>query len=528
MLSVLDTKIHQTQTMSISLIIFWLIMTAFWAVRIEDRTLKVNHPGLIVLGAVFSAVALYVTTPALVLVNVLFFLALSLAVSGIAASYVHGAEKMRVLGGTVLTIAILCIPMLTTGAEVIGAQDLAHIPQVKTVDNATDLISTDHIRLTSAKTALWRADKVIGNLGYKVGVFTPDVQFLGGELVWLVPLDYTTLDKALIYAGEGTDGYVIVSSENPKAEPERVIGLQMHYTPHAILEYDLTRHIWEDYPTYVLHQPVFQLDEEGNPRWVTLLSRPALYGIIGETPEGIVVTDPVTGTNEFFEIGTQPAWIQRVYDEDLTETYLDWWGTYSDGWINSWWGQRNLKYPTGEVYVEHGEAGATLSSGDPDVYLVQGTDGNQYWFTAITTPGKDSSMVGYVLCDVQDGTFTFYNAPGYYNDFGAAANVQQHQKVAMATGLEVVQPIMYVLDGQEVWIIPVISQTGEVMEIGLVVAHGGETFVGTSLDDVLSQWRGTVVETPDPDEGEVTVQEIEEIRKLLDRLEARLKAQNRT
>jgi len=514
--------------MSITLIIFWLIMTAVWAVRIEDKTLKFNHPGLIALGAVVSGAILYVTTPALVLVNVLFLLAASLAVSGIAASFVHGAEKMRVAGGTVLTLAILCIPLLTAGAEVIGAQDLAAIPQVKTVDNATDLIDTDHIRLTSAKTALWRADKVIGNLGYKVGVFTPDVQFLGGDLVWLVPLDYTSLDKALIYAGEGTDGYVIVSSENPKAEPRRVTGLQMHYTPHAILEYDLTRHIWEDYPTYVIHQPVFQLDDEGSPRWVTLLSRPALYGIIGETPEGIVVTDPVTGTNEFFDLGKQPAWIQRVYDEDLTETYLKWWGTYSDGWINSWWGQRDLKYPTGDVYIEHGEAGATLSAGDPDVYLVQGTDGNQYWFSAITTPGKDSSMVGYVLCDVQDGTFTFYNAPGYYNDFGAAANVQQHQKVAMATGLEVVQPIMYVIDGEEVWIIPVISQTGEMMEIGLVVAHGGETFVGTTLDDVLSQWRGVSGETPGPDGGEVTVQEIEEIRKLLDKLEARLKAQNRT
>lgn len=514
--------------MSTSLIIFWLIMTAFWAVRIEDKRLQVNRPGLLALGAVFSGVALYFTTPALVLVNVVLYLAVSLALSTIAVSYVYHDSRMRTAGGAILTMVIIGIPLLTAGTQIIGAQELASIPQVKTVDNATDLIDTDHIRLTSTKTALWRADKVIGNLGYKVGVFSPDIQFFRGELVWLVPLDYTSLDKALIYGGEGTDGYVIVSAEDPKAEPELVTGLQMRYTPNAILEYDLTRHIWEDYPTYVVHTPVFQADGDGNPRWVTLLSRPALYGIIGEKPEGVVVTDPVTGTDEFYDIGEQPAWVQRVYDEELTETYLGWWGTYSGGWINSWWGQRNLKYPTGSVSIEHGDAGATLSAGDPDVYLVQGTDGNQYWFSAITTPGKDSSMVGYVLCDVRNGTFTFYNAPGYYNDFGAAANVQQHQEVAMATGLEIVQPIMYVIDGQEVWIIPVISQTGEMMEVGLVVAHGGETFVGTSLDDVLSQWQGSAADTSVQDGADVTLQEIEEIRKILDQMEARLKAQNAT
>ncbi|QSZ66471.1 hypothetical protein RJ40_02630 [Methanofollis aquaemaris] len=513
--------------MSILLVLFWLIMTAFWAVRIEDKTLKLNQPWFIGIGAVASAAVLYITTPALIPLEIVAYLGISLAMSAFASSYLHHNERMGVIGGVALTVALVAVPFITSGAYIIGAQSLAEIPQVETTDTTVDLIDTDHIRLTSAKTALWRADKVIGNLGYKVGVFEPDVQFLDGELTWLVPLDYNSVDKALIYSGEGTDGYILVSAEEPKAEPRLVTGIPMHYTPNAILENDLTRHIWEDYPTYIIHDPVFQIDERGTPKWVALLSQPGLYGIIGETPQGLVITDPVTGTNEFYEIGKQPAWVQRVYDEDLTETYLGWWGTYSDGWINSWWGQRNLKYPTGSVYIAHGEAGASLSAGDPDVYLVQGTDGNQYWFSAITTPGKDSSMVGYVLGDVQNGTFTFYNAPGYYNDFGAAANVQQHQKVAMASGLEVVQPIMYVIDDQEVWIIPVVSQTGEVMEIGLVVAHGGETYIGTSLDDVLTQWRGTGITGGDDGTSDnvTTLQEIEEIRKLLDQLEAKLKAE---
>ncbi|KAF1076394.1 hypothetical protein [Methanogenium sp. MK-MG] len=513
--------------MSILIILFWLVLTAIWAFRIEDKKLQLNHPGLILLGGIVSGAALYITTPALIPITILTYLAGSVAVSGFASSFIHNVDEMKIIGGAAMTIALFVIPMFIPAAQVIGAQALAEIPQVETADNVTDLIDTQHIRLTSSKTALWRADKVIGNLGYKVGVFEPDVQFIDGELQWLAPLDYTSLDKSLIYAYEGTEGYVIVSAEDPRAEPRRITGIAMVYTPNAILENDLTRHIWEDYPAYIIHNPVFQLNTENSPRWVTLLTQPALYGIIGEVPQGIVITDPVTGTNEFYNIGEQPSWIQRVWDEDLTEIYLDWWGRFSDGWINSWWGQRNLKYPTGEVYIDHGTAGATLTTGDPDVYMVEGTDGNQYWFSAITTPGKDASMIGYVLCDAQNGDFTFYQAPGYYNDLGAAANVQQNQKVAMASGLEIVQPIMYILDGEEVWIIPVISQTGEVMEIGLVVAHGGETFVADSLDEVITLWRGEVISdtgTAAPGDG-ITVEEIEEIRKLLDQLEAKLKAE---
>ena len=513
--------------MSIPIILFWLVLTAIWAFRIEDKKLQLNHPGLIVIGAIVSGAVLYVTTPALIPLNILLYLAGTIAVSGFASSFIHNVDGMKIIGGVAMTLALFVIPMLVPAAQVIGAKDLAALPQVETAENATDLIDTQHIRLTSAKTALWRADKVIGNLGYKVGVFEPDVQFVDGELKWLAPLDYTSLDKSLIYAYEGTEGYVIVSAEDPKAEPERITGIAMVYTPNAILGNDLIRHIWEDYPTYIVHDPVFQLNAEGSPRWVTLLTQPSLYGIIGEVPQGIVITDPVTGTNAFYTPGEQPSWIQRVWDEDLTETYLDWWGRFSDGWINSWWGQRNLKYPTGGVYIAHGEAGATLTTGDPDVYMVEGTDGHQYWFSAITTPGKDASMVGYVLCDAQNGDFTFYQAPGYYNDLGAAANVQQNQLVAMASGLEIVQPIMYILDGEEVWIIPVISQTGEVMEIGLVVAHGGETFVGDTLDDVIAQWRGTGFTEAGTDGSEtaITIEEIEEIRKLLDRLEAKLQAE---
>ncbi|WP_157199937.1 hypothetical protein [Methanogenium cariaci] len=36
--------------MSILIILFWLVLTAIWAFRIEDKKLQLNHPALILLG----------------------------------------------------------------------------------------------------------------------------------------------------------------------------------------------------------------------------------------------------------------------------------------------------------------------------------------------------------------------------------------------------------------------------------------------------------------------------------------------
>jgi hypothetical protein len=134
-------------------------------------------------------------------------------------------------------------------------------------------------------------------------------------------------------------------------------------------------------------------------------------------------------------------------------------------------------------------------------------------------------MVGYMLTDVRTGKFTFHETPGYYNDQGAAQNVHQHPEVAKAPELQVVQPIMYVIDGQEIWIIPVITPSGEQTLMGLVEARSGTTFIGQSLQDVLGQWRGTtgIRDAGSGMESGTTVKaRIAQIRKLLDEIEAEL------
>jgi hypothetical protein len=399
-----------------------------------------------------------------------------------------------------------CWIVVITLLSAATASQLAAAPAVTTMNGPSDVINSSHIRLVSIETARWRSDKVIGSLGYKAEIADPDIQMLNGTLAWITPLDFSGPIKAWSYSDEGTGGYVIVNAEDPKAEAQMILVPHMIYTRQALFGNNANRRIWEEHPEWMQMESTFQLDDRHQPEYVVQLAEPMLYGCIGERPVGVATVSPVNGDVRFYRLGEEPAWVQRVWSETTTEEWIGWWGRYQLGWWNSFIEQRDVKV-----------------LGSEDVFLINGNDGNLYWFGTMSNPGTDSSMVGYMLTNVKTGTFTFYMTPGYYNDLGAQNNVLQNPEVAKAPELEVVQPIMYIIDGQEIWIIPVITPSGEQTLVGLVEARTGATYIAPTLQNVLAQWHGDTVlpGTTLPKEGDLSVKEkIAQIRKLLDEIEA--------
>jgi hypothetical protein len=442
--------------------------------------------------------------------NILLWLSMNVAIAlclnSASTNNLKGLQISAIALGSILFLWIAGITVLSA----LTATQLAAAPNVSVVSGPSDIINSSHIRLVSYETAQWRSDKVIGSLGYKSEITEPDIQTLNGTLVWITPLDFSgILIKAWSYADEGTGGYVIVNAEDPKAEAQMVPVNRMIYTRRALLGNEVNRRVWEQHPEFLQMETTFQLDDRMQPEYVINLAEPMFYGCIGERPVGVATVDPVNGYVEFYRLGDQPAWIQRVWSETTTEDWIGWWGRYQLGWWNSLLGQRDVKILSG--------------IDGPDVFLVNGRDGNLYWFGTVSNPGTDTSMVGYMLTNVRTGTFTFHETPGYYNDLGAAQNVHQNPEVAKAPDLEVVQPIMYVIDNQEVWIIPVITPSGEQTLVGLVEARSGTTYIGPSLQNVLGQWRGTTGihdSESGADSGISLKEKIAKIRKLLDEIEA--------
>jgi hypothetical protein len=495
----------------------------FWGVVIATALLyllvspDITRNRLIVPRAVLALIAaggsftlLYLLELPFTVFNLMLWFSINAAIAlGLNSAFAnHSAGSITAGLGAGIVIAFWVIGLTVLSA--MTATQLAAAPNVTVISGPSDVINSSHIRLVSYETAGWRSDKVIGSLGYKSMVSEPDIQTLNGTLTWVTPLDYAdSFIKAWSYAGEGTGGYVIVNAEDPKADAQLIPVSHMVYTRGALFENEVNRRVWEQYPEYLQMETTFQLDDRMQPRYVIPLAEPMLYGCIGERPVGVATIDPVSGSTDFYRLGDQPAWIQRVWSETTTEDWIGWWGRYQLGWWNSVLEQRDVKVLSG--------------IDEPDVFLVNGNDGRLYWFGTVSNPGTDSSMVGYMLTDVRTGKFTFHETPGYYNDIGAAQNVHQHPEVAKAPELRVVQPIMYVIDGQEIWIIPVITPSGEQTLVGLVEARSGATYIGQDLQDVLARWRGItgIATGGSGTESVKTVKEkIAQIRKLLDEIEA--------
>lgn len=495
--------------MDLILIAFLIIASAIFGLSMGSSRFG---PGF-AFGLLINGIILYLIMPSLTIVTGLFLLALEAAAGGVlgilatdsgfgfSPAFRHhqtsrfGPALFLFAGIAVLALIIVAAIL----APLLCASQFYALPQVSTgVSTNNSLVSSDHIREVSEETARWRADKAVGNIGYKVGVGQMNIQSKDGQLVWLAPLDYTGTWKAWSYGQEGTGGYVVVSAEDAK-DQVKLIETTIRHTPNGLFGYNLERTIYFDYPTYLKGETTFQLDEKGEPVWVTMLSNPAVLGMYGHIPVGIVVTDPSNGQNTFYYMNDVPTWVERVMDEEVNEEYLTYWGKYKYGFWNTVFDQKDYLRPTGGLEVTDEGGNVQVGQDDtPDVYLVKGTDGKLYWFGSFTTIGKDTSMVGYTLTDLRTGKIVFYPTPSVYNDIGAAKNVQQHPEVAKVMGARVTQPIMYLVDGQEVWIMPVITPSGENVMVGAVISQTGETFVSPTLDGTLRQLRGQNIPATNP------------------------------
>ena len=447
-----------------------------------------------IIGVIVMGLIVYFCMPALTLVGILIMMAIFAIVGSLIGAVIDSNAGLPyvglITGGGILVILVIGFVL----APALSADTLYSLPHVTshTASNVS-LVSSDHIREVSKDTASWRADKVIGDFGYKDEVSTMNIQAINGSLVWLAPLDYNGFWKAWSYGEQGTDGYVIIQAENSKAPVTLIQNIPMKFTNNAIFGHNLERNMYMEYPGYYMGEHTFQLDDKGNPKWVTMVSDPAVLDMIGDIPRGIIVTDPINGENTFYYTSKAPAWVERVMDEGVTERYLQYWGEYSHGWMNTMFGQKDYLVPTGGLSTATGSESGSVAveqSTSPDVYMVRGTDNNLYWFGSFTTVGKDTSMVGYMLTNLKTGEFNFYPSGSIYNDIGAAKNVQQNPEVAKVMGAKVTQPIMYMINGEEVWVMPVITQSGENIMMGVVRARTGETFVAPDLKTALKELNG--------------------------------------
>lgn len=294
-----------------------------------------------------------------------------------------------------LGIIGLCIIsyMVSTLALFHSAEYKNILSEVQTSNFTKDIAQVDpnQVRVVDQLMAEKLGDKKIGQdpgLGSRVELGDFNIQRVGGKLYWVAPLLHNGFFRWWNFRDEGTNGYIQVSATNPDDVKlvQEVSGkkIQIVYQPNAFFSQDLERHIYMNgYASKGLTDMSFEIDEQGNPWWVVTVYERKI-GFSGEDAIGVVIVNPKNGELKFFDIASAPKWIDRIQPENFIIDQITWWGEYIDGFWNALFVKKDVLQPSSK-----------------ELRLVFGEDGKSYWYSGITSTGKDSSNVGFLLVNTR-------------------------------------------------------------------------------------------------------------------------------
>ena len=374
----------------------------------------------------------------------------------------HKAHKFLLIVGAILFFYMTILPLFTS-TPMFRSQAyrnlIGKVHAGKEISNHIAPISLNKIRVVDEELAYLLGEKILGSeaaLGSKTEIGNFSIQKVGTELYWVAPLLHSGFFKWL-YNTEGTEGYVMVSATNERDVKlvQQVAGkdLKIKYQPGAYFGSDVKRHLYfNGYATTGLADFSFEIDDDGNPYWVIARYRKEV-GFGGDDATGIVTVDAQTGSIAEYGIADAPAWVDRIQPLEFIGEQLNDWGEY----VKGYW---NFSNEDKLMITE-------------DLTLVYGEDNRSYWYTGVSSVGKEESAVGFVLVDTRTKEATMYNQSGateYAAQSSAEGKVQEK-------GYKASLPIPYNINNIPTYVMT-LKDDGGLVKMYAMVAISDYTIVG--------------------------------------------------
>lgn len=311
-----------------------------------------------------------------------------------------------------LALAILIASIGAIGSTLFNATSYSQILKVTASDFTSDLtesLATDSIALMDTASAQMLGDREIGALSNVVSQFDVSYDYTqidyNGKPIKVSALEYAGFFKWLNNKDNGIKGYVTVDPVSMSASFCKSDG--MKYVPSAFFSEDAYRHIWMKYPTLMLDNLHFEIDENGKPYYVVSIVEKTIALFGGKTVSGCIVLDPVTGETVKYDLKDIPKWVDVVFYGDLICKQYNWHGMFQNGYINSLITKKGCKQVT--TYFSEDDTADVKPVSD---YGYVAKDGDIWIYTGVTSVNGDSSNIGFLLANERTGESRYYSIAG--------------------------------------------------------------------------------------------------------------------
>ena len=401
----------------------------------------------------------------IIIATILFFSFSSFKISSDGKSYkaVSVFWKMPVILLVTAIFYALVLPFFTSH-PIFRNQDYRNlIGKVANGDKLTNHIapiSMNEIRVVDESLAYLLGEKILGSqpaLGSQAHLGEFFIQKVNGKLYWIAPLEHSGFFKWLNNK-QGTTGYVMVSATNERDVKlvQEVNGkpIFLKYQREAYFGSNLHRYLYfNGFNTVGLTDFSFEIDDAGTPFWVVTKYKKQV-GFSGNDATGVVIVNAQSGEIKEYNIKNTPTWVDRIQPISFIKDQLNDWGEYVKGYWNF----------SNENKLQITE----------DLTLVYGNDNKSYWYTGITSVGKDESAVGFVLVDTRTKETTFYKQSGA-TEFAAQSSAQgKVQEKGFVASL----PIPYNINNIPTYVMT-LKDNGGLVKMYAMVSISDYTIVGT-------------------------------------------------
>lgn len=313
---------------------------------------------------------------------------------------------------------------------------------------AKDVVKNDNpedIPIIDQETAKKLGDRTMGVMSDQLSQFEVNDEYnlinYQGKSYRVSPLEYGGFWKYQNSKHSGIPGYVLV--DNITGESELVeLEQKIKFSPSAFFGDKLGRHLRKRYPSKIFEKAHFEIDEEGSPYYIIPTSTPAIGLFKGKVVNEVILLNAATGDTEIYDKSEVPNWVDHVYSVDYILERMEWWGKYQNGFWNSVFSKKSVKYTT-DHYIKNDEDEEEVLRG----YNTLANEDGIFLYTGITSAGKDESNIGFILANLRTAEIKFYLCAGAKETSAQSAAEGLVQQYKYKAGY----PIVINVDGVETY-----------------------------------------------------------------------------